>query len=949
MSYLDKWKSFVGKTERKLLFEQKRKRYLQEISEKEAGKIWDWFDNDFSKLSFAELFGGNLRVAFPLTTEEEKQIDGIVRLLHNAGYNPAGPANVNFSVKRVKQKGRRLGGEEFEEEVWVPDLKVAKQIEKVIPKGPRAGETVTQRREVSIAKALASKDVGAPKELVAWWNKNQAKYTKDKNWEQVEDAFKSALRQLPSAHGYTVIVSRHPVDVLRMSDFQNISSCHSEGQSYFKCAVAEAKGHGPIAYLVKDEDFQQFLNPAGPWGFDFDVEDLQPEPRSLSEFDNNEIFADLLRGVEGLKPIARVRLRRFEDTDNGEQFAAPELRVYGKSVPGFQKAVSRWAWTEQKEIFYDEDGDMQVPREHYLVRHGGSYEDSGDGSVLNSFFANSGEQVIHQYSGNVAHETVDEDESVYDEWANQIDEINQQANALEHVGFYADLEMGDEHPYVMSSARLTITIPLTGWDGAKDEGGWVHPMKDVGDKLGGEMQKINELEPIPDPHNWSDQRGFISDIEPDDFYPEDTEYNITLNPPEIEITYHISCDDCGDPNDVESFLDYVRTDLDENYKQITEKVRQALVEDDYIAAAPFDTAAKELEEKKFKNFEFMEDLDNEGEVWLYSKNEKGGILWPLNIRIPKIFGKEFTNRESEQQFYFDNLTLFKVLQPLMRNRKTGPGGGYLHLDPAAEIAVADQLVRLEQAAGEVAKKQLHLDLGDDWEPKIFSSDDIAATMLMGVGYIEPARARTAGTPGGGLGAYFRAHIDIDHTEAEIKTAIKFVELLDQNISTIKKAFENVIEPVIQAATKEKVLEWGKYQRGETIKGYVDVLTEPQYPEDYRRLGMWVWQNWKEFDKVEKRVAEKILKDVFGGAEYVLNPPTLEGAEAETAPPGWNSKVQLNGGAINYKWTGPSIWDIELPGEEKEEPKEEPEEDVEKSALVTESKSRRKMVIRIKTS
>ena len=134
MSYLDKWKSFVGKAERKLLFEQKRKKYLQEVSALEAEKIWDWFDNDFSKLSFSGLFDGNLRVAFPLTTEEEKQIDGIVRLLHNAGYNPAGPANVNFSVKRVKQKGRRLGGEEFEEEVWVPDLKVAKQTEKVIPK-----------------------------------------------------------------------------------------------------------------------------------------------------------------------------------------------------------------------------------------------------------------------------------------------------------------------------------------------------------------------------------------------------------------------------------------------------------------------------------------------------------------------------------------------------------------------------------------------------------------------------------------------------------------------------------------------------------------------------------------------------------------------------------------------------------------------------------------------
>jgi hypothetical protein len=111
--------------------------------------------------------------------------------------------------------------------------------------------------------------------------------------------------------------------------------------------------------------------------------------------------------------------------------------------------------------------------------------------------------------------------------------------------------------------------------------------------------------------------------------------------------------------------------------------------------------------------------------------------------------------------------------------------------------------------------------------------------------------------------------------------------------------------------------------------------------------MWVWQNWKQFDRVEKRIAERILHDVFGGAEYVLNPPSLEGAE--TAPPGWNDRVQLNGGAFNYKWTGPSIWDVEIPSEEKEEPEEEPAKGGEESPLVTESKSRRKMVIRIKTS
>ena len=59
---------------------------------------------------------------------------------------------------------------------------------------------------------------------------------------------------------YSIIITRHPIDVLRMSDFDNITSCHSPAsrtsayQSYYKCAVAEAQGHGAVAYVVETED-----------------------------------------------------------------------------------------------------------------------------------------------------------------------------------------------------------------------------------------------------------------------------------------------------------------------------------------------------------------------------------------------------------------------------------------------------------------------------------------------------------------------------------------------------------------------------------------------------------------------------------------------------------------------------------------------------------------------
>ena len=59
----------------------------------------------------------------------------------------------------------------------------------------------------------------------------------------------------------SVVISRHPIDVFRMSDFANITSCHAPpstptgpyrgGGSYYKCAVAEARDGGAISFLAQ--------------------------------------------------------------------------------------------------------------------------------------------------------------------------------------------------------------------------------------------------------------------------------------------------------------------------------------------------------------------------------------------------------------------------------------------------------------------------------------------------------------------------------------------------------------------------------------------------------------------------------------------------------------------------------------------------------------------------
>ena len=77
-----------------------------------------------------------------------------------------------------------------------------------------------------------------------------------KYWQQNAAFIKQNINKM-SNDKYAIVITRDPVDIFRMSDFNQISSCHSppsrpspSGNDYYKCAVAEAMGHGAVAYVV---------------------------------------------------------------------------------------------------------------------------------------------------------------------------------------------------------------------------------------------------------------------------------------------------------------------------------------------------------------------------------------------------------------------------------------------------------------------------------------------------------------------------------------------------------------------------------------------------------------------------------------------------------------------------------------------------------------------------
>jgi len=222
----------------------------------------------------------------------------------------------------------------------------------------------------------------------AAWATKMAKY-----WQTNAGYIKKELENLKNDK-YSMIITRYPIDVMRMADFENITSCHSppsRGQtdtSYYKCAVAEAMGHGAVAYVVETEDLLHMTN----------TSNINSAEQEIQE---GEIFVDATRNLGGatswsptgqpkgelLSPISRIRLRqmRYYDTDSpkrwdeGTEVAVPETRVYGAGIPGISDRISDWAKENQEKVIENMPKSEDDPEAINLNRFwmfGGNYEDT---------------------------------------------------------------------------------------------------------------------------------------------------------------------------------------------------------------------------------------------------------------------------------------------------------------------------------------------------------------------------------------------------------------------------------------------------------------------------------------------------------------------------------------------------------------------------------------------
>lgn len=824
------------------------------VSKHEISRLKEWMGEDNSKLSFDSLFEGKLRLVIPFNTKEQKELLKIISFLRENEWEPAGGNNF-FDVKTVMQKRRRADtGEEYAEEAQVADLKVFRKEKRTIPSGPRKGEEVLQKKVMSISKVLSNPKNNVPPELFEWWQDKQAEYVKSFNWQQIESAFQDGMVKSDRS----IILSRDPVDVLRMSDHTNIQSCHSEGNSYFNCAISESKGNGLIAYLVDTNELNKLLTVDPTTG-------TGVSQREIGELDKEEIFKDPNRGVKGISPKSRVRLRKYINEEEDYEFAAPEHRTYGPHPPGFVDLVREWAWEKQKHLFVDWD-ETTLPESYDLKMCGGSYRDTPDGEVLNSFFETGG--IDTDFYGDV--ETLSDDEqSRFEMWIEEIDEIVELANTtLKHATFSASIE---EEEHVWSSASLRCSIPLTGWTESYIDGDYV---------------THDGFESIYT-RTWGGDREFLDMLE----HPEGgelTEVSVTDDNILI-INIDFNCEDCSNPDDVSSFLEYMKRDVDGSYDNYVEGVRRELVDGGYIAEKEFDRVDKRLEEVYLVNFNILGDRDDhDGEIVISSKPN----VMPLDITIPKQIINESLGLDS--------------IETALNVERVG-----------TTYKLEDELTIVLRVLTQMAKKafeEAELQLNFPWYEKAESPIDYSKAienfeMAIHINKLNIHQMNV------------RMKIRVNDSDSHTLFIENFLEIVDQNVETIVNSVKESLINKIRIASEKAASALKSFYDGQVVRPLIEELKAKPQP-DVKRLALWIEANWGNFSFAEKEVAYfSYLLPTIRDGDY-LHKDSLD------SPRFWNQSMQgRHDTDVSYKWNGISIKDVMPYTQFEEEPEQNNEHEI----------------------
>lgn len=532
-----------------------------------------------SDLPLNDLFKGKYRTTIPFDNSNLSRLKSLIQSRYNT---KDFPGLIDYEID------------------WIKGQIIAKY------KNPNAGKSFIDKKtrketivpeygqkKINIAKFLKNTD----EEMLNWWSSFM-----DNTAISPEDR-KSMAEEVGK---YSILISRHPIDILRMSDF-SWHSCHGPGESYFRCAKQESVDGGGIAYLVNTDDLKNI------------------------DLDEEEIFSDADRGKEGLidDPKGRIRIKRytskFPDEKTGEEFdfAVPETRIYGTRVEEFGEKVTNWLRQEQNDLIKRNGGRTEFRIKNFVLR-GGSYRDSTDASLFNNFFddeLDSG-NTVHEFQGeeslvDIADQYREELDEMQDNWDQELKHCYVRWEEYDWDGPFeyaiyggvsikipSDLinEEPEEDDVTEGENSLTKRLYNHGIWGLGEEGAWIN--------LDSENLEIH-LEVI------------------------DEERNID--------------EDGRHPDDFNNYCRILKDEYDDNYDKIVAITKDWLIENNFAHYPPARELETEIEEGKIKlnHFHLYErDKDEPGVVSVQAEvklpikpspilSGKGGMIWDLGQQLGK--------------------------------------------------------------------------------------------------------------------------------------------------------------------------------------------------------------------------------------------------------------------------------------------------------------------------
>ena len=512
------------------------RQYINEVKEADIEahelqrKIDDAGEGDFSSYAFNNIFGNKLRIVIPMDDK---------------GGIPLSDNQVRAALER-----EGFGDIDFEKGTLTKSTETRQ--------GPK-----TQKLALGRVLKRLSKNDPAWQHILHWWEMKADK-----------------TKEMGDATGVSIIISRSPIDIIRMSDHKEWRSCHAPPgkpghiSSYWPCAGQEARTGGAIAYVVRNSDLQT-------------LDDLQAP----------EIFKDNDRDVEGVEPLERLRLRRFTTIENGKtlDILVPEDSVYGIRHVGFAEKVMGWARKVQaSRLNFDKPPDWK----HVQLR-GGTYQDTDADTLWNAFFPKA---QVHGSKTSIDNKEQDEfggptADSMYER-------AEEQVNAREFKHTHVTFDVGeDDQPYLYYDGFTTFSYPQD------------------------DFTKIPQEDDLRITWSYRREKGSptLGDMIKDklDISFGDNEVHVHADGQQVHFSVPLNTEDegYGNYNDrLESFLDWIERDIEGGYDAHWGVLRRVLIDAGYLK--------NNWQWGKLKHFR-IEEGDRQ---WKYEAWAESDELWIGDLR-----------------------------------------------------------------------------------------------------------------------------------------------------------------------------------------------------------------------------------------------------------------------------------------------------------------------------